>query len=1003
MRRSVFLKRCADRRAGLAPAPISIARRLLPFLVLCLILSLALPGGALPGAVAAARAASADLDAEERAWTEANPTISVGVVSDNEPYSFFRNGQIMGWTVDVLRRLEAATGLSFEIRMGTWHEIYGDFRSGGLDVIADISRTEERSGFIDFTDAYHLRRTVLFHNVDRPLADDGGVDALRHKRVGIIKDIYYAPALHKAGIEAIDYASYRDLMAAVAFGWVDAVLAAEMTGNFFVRENGFSNVIAAGSLPLTDVALEDFRLGVLKDVNDRDKAILHGVLNKAVAALATDELAATTERWLAYRSGHAPSVTPLRLLPEEQDFIESAPPLSIGFISDYEPFSFLADGRGQGLAVDLAHDISAQTGLVLNPVYDNWSNLLARFKAGDLDIIANISRTDERADYTLFSQEYHRIPNAVFVRSGFGPYTGLESLAGKSVGIGKDIYYADKLKARLGNVRTYSTQEDIVLALSRSEVDAAIVALSNGNAIVRRLGLINIEIGGEFEMEGVEREDLRFGVSPQYPFVKSILDRAMSAMPLSRWAALETNWLGPRLAGAAPKRAPLTTEERAYLDAKGVVKVCLDPDMPPFATAGKDGTLSGLAPDIMSLLATRGGFAWQAVTAEGGGNALDTARRLGCDVVPLALEAGILVHGWDVTTPYLRLPIAVATQLHRPFVDGMRDLDGQTVGVVPGRVPANLLGQRYPKVTLVEVASEDEGLRLVQQGRLDALLGTLARLGYLITTMGANDIKISGRIAEHASAVVATRADEPLLDAIFTKLVADLDQDEVQVLLNKQILVPLEQTVDYTLLLQMAGVAALLLAMFLYWNRKLYALNTALNAANQKLHAVSITDGLTGLFNRRHFDTRGTEEFGLCQRNGWLFSIAMVDVDHFKRVNDEVGHVAGDLCLQRLAYMLHRHFRRNGDTVARYGGEEFVVYTMGGTAADFRSHLERLRAAVDSTPVETEAGLRHLTVSIGCHAAVPAPEQSLDDFIALADARLYDAKNQGRNRLVANA
>ncbi|MBJ3775499.1 diguanylate cyclase [Acuticoccus mangrovi] len=949
---------------------------------------------------APARAAGPALSDQERAWIAAHPNVSVGVVADNEPYSFFRNGQMMGWTLDVLHRLEAVIGLSFSIRMGTWPEIYGNFRAGGLDVIADISRTEERLPFINYTDPYHLRRTVLFHNVDRPL-ESLDLDTLRNKRIGVIKDIYYGGALREAGLVTVAYDTYRDLMAALAFGWVDAALAAEMTGNFFARENGFSNVALAGTLPLTEVTLEDFRLGVLKADGNSDRAMLFSILEKAVATLPTEELAAITERWLSYRSGRSFSAGPLRLLPEEQDFVESAPPLKIGFISDYEPFSFLADGRGQGYAVDLAHEISARTGLVLMPVYDNWSNLLEAFHAGDIDIISNISYTDARAEYTLYSQEYHRIPNAVFVRSGFGPYRGLSSLAGKSVGIGRDIYYSDVLQARLDDVKTYATQEDILKALADGEVDAAVLALSNGNAIIRHLGLINIEIGGEFLMDGVEREDLRFGVSPRYPFVRSIIDRAMSAIPLSRWNELDTRWLGPTFSGAARQRVSLTTEEQDFLDSKGVLNVCVSPVTPPYTEVSDDGEFTGVAAEVMTILAERGGIDWQVVPVPVWGPTLAPPPDYECDVVPFAMERTTPNEHWTFTAPYLDLPMAVANRLYEPFVEGVGELADLRVGIVPERSPHDVLIRRYPEVRFVDVESEKVGLGLLRGGELDAMLGTLASLGQLIATSGANDVKVAGRIAEDWRASIATRADEPLLGAVFSRLVATLKDNEAQAILNREMLVRVERTVDYRLLLQLAAVAVLLLGTFFYWNRKLHRLNVALNTANEKLQEISNTDALTGLFNRRHFDDRAAAEFRICQRNGWLFAVAMIDVDRFKPINDKMGHLFGDLCLRHIADIAREYAKRSGDVVARYGGEEFVIYTLGGSGDDFVMRLERLRRELSERPVGTGAGRYTLTISIGCYAAVPLPGQTVSDFVRHADTRLYDAKKGGRNRVVA--
>ncbi len=975
-------------------------RGLLPAIVLCC--ALAVMAALAAVSCGTARAAELDLTEAERAWIAANPSPTIGVVSDNEPYSFYRNGQIMGWTVDVIRRIEARSGMTLNIRLGAWPEIYKRFREGDLDMIADISMTPQRVPFIDFTDAYHLRRTVLFQNIDKPLPRIDGLAALEDKRFGIMRDIYYSGDLTAAGLSPIPYDTYRDLMAALAFGWIDTALAPELTGNFFARENGFSNVDVAGSLPVSSISLEDFRFGTLKP-QDGDAPLLHSILQKALTAIPTEELQAITERWLTYRSGRNLIAGPLRLLPEEQAFIADAPPLKIGFISDYEPFSFLEDGRGQGFAVQLAHEISARTGMVMKPVFDNWSNLLEAFRSGEIDIISNISFTEERDAYTLFSQEYHRIPNAVFVRSGFGPYTGIDSLEGKLVGIGEDIYYAGALTERLGEVVQFSTQEDILKALSAGEIDAAVMALSNGNAIIRRLGLINIEIGGEFLLDGVEREDLRFGVSPRYPFARSIIDRALNAMPVSSWNDLERHWLGPRIAGIANGRDVLSLAEREFLRSKGVIKVCFDPLIPPYSAVDADGRFTGVTADIIARIAELGSFVWQVQPVETWGDNHAPAGSYECDVLPFASAPAVPDSDWELTAPYLVMPLAVATPLQTQFVESLHPFAGKRVGYVPGRTPIDLLQRRYPDVTLVPVADESEGIDRIREKTLDATLGTLGRFGLLLSDMDASDVKISGRIAEETRAAMATPADEPMLGEIIGKLLANLDEEEVDVILNRQMLVQIEESVNYTRLIQLGIAATLVLALFVFWNRQLYRLNTALNTANRKLQEVSIRDGLTGVYNRHHFDERSNENFLLARRNGWLFSIAMLDVDHFKAINDELGHPFGDVCLQQIAATITDYFSRGGDHVARYGGEEFVVFEMGGSSTEFRTRLEAMREAIARTPAGTDSEKRTITLSIGCHSAVPSLSESLGDFLSKADQSLYEAKSSGRNTLVVHS
>lgn len=182
--------------------------------------------------------------------------------------------------------------------------------------------------------------------------------------------------------------------------------------------------------------------------------------------------------------------------------------------------------------------------------------------------------------------------------------------------------------------------------------------------------------------------------------------------------------------------------------------------------------------------------------------------------------------------------------------------------------------------------------------------------------------------------------------------------------------------------------------------------------ARMALEQLATRDGLTGLANRRCFDTTLQAEWQRALRQQQPLSLLMVDVDNFKQYNDTYGHVRGDDCLQRIATAVASEMRAN-DLVARYGGEEFAVVlpnqSLKGAAIvaeRIRCRVERLRLAGVGMPEGGAGGDgRHgagsaqwVTVSIGAATALPAPEAEPSQLVATADAALYRAKHMGRNR-----
>jgi diguanylate cyclase (GGDEF)-like protein len=158
----------------------------------------------------------------------------------------------------------------------------------------------------------------------------------------------------------------------------------------------------------------------------------------------------------------------------------------------------------------------------------------------------------------------------------------------------------------------------------------------------------------------------------------------------------------------------------------------------------------------------------------------------------------------------------------------------------------------------------------------------------------------------------------------------------------------------------------------------------------------AVEDGLTGIYNRRHLLERAAERFATARTRQQEAGALMIDIDHFKQVNDQYGHAIGDEVLRQVATKL-RSQTRDGDLIGRYGGEEFVVFVTSG--ADGANWAERLRAAVAATPIITPAGEIRATVSIGVAGRRPE-DADLDALLIRADAALYQAKHQGRNRVV---
>ena len=170
---------------------------------------------------------------------------------------------------------------------------------------------------------------------------------------------------------------------------------------------------------------------------------------------------------------------------------------------------------------------------------------------------------------------------------------------------------------------------------------------------------------------------------------------------------------------------------------------------------------------------------------------------------------------------------------------------------------------------------------------------------------------------------------------------------------------------------------------------------------NRTLELLALEDALTGLANRRQFDLFIHAEMGRAKRSQGSLALLMIDVDHFKRFNDQYGHLAGDECLRTISAIIRENIKRPGDLAARYGGEEFAVVLPGTDYVGAFLVAEKIRRAVQQAGIEhNESPEGTVTVSLGVSACSPTSQELPDDLIGASDKALYVAKASGRNMSV---
>lgn len=923
-------------------------------------------------------------------------TVSIGVVADNEPYSGYGPSGIQGFSIDVLDEVSRRSGVEFNFRLGSWPEIYGAFLRGEIDAVDEISWREDRAEKMLFTRPYHVRKTVVMHDANRPIKPVTQMDDLRDMRVGVLRDVFYADLLRSAGLDLHQYSLQSDLVRALAFGWVDAIIGSEVTLQYFARAQGFANLKVVSNAPLDGGKGEDFRIAVHLNMPE-----LHRKLDDALARIDPAWIANVQERWQEYggKSLQAPTFT---LTQAQQATVRQSQPVRVGLMRDYAPLSFEEGGQVRGLAVDVLSRVLELTGLRSVPVVGQWEELVEMFKRGEIDLMTNISDLPARRAFARFTDPYHFVAVVGFTHSPTLRLRSADDLAGLRVGYPGGIFYENKLKEYLGqNAIPFGDQASMFHALAGGQVDLVLGVLENGNHWIRELGLKDIYVAGDLNLDGIVSEDLRFAVRPALEPLVPIINQALDSITPTERRVIENRWLGAQIPNPSslPDPVRLTEAERAVLaQKKDRLKFCAHPDWLPLDGV-TNGRHAGLASAMLAYFASQLPVSFDLHATSSWQESLSALEAGRCDFLPAAPTSLRGSEKYLLTDAYYNLPTVVLGRIQSPFIGSLSDLGDSPIGVSGGDGFAADLAFRYPGLNIVTVESERQGLEKVRSGELYGYIGTLATTSQTLQELGLADIRVIGRVPGDTSIAMVTMSDQTVLAGLLRRLVTGVPNEDLTQMEATWVTVPYKDRLDYTLLWQIMAGTVLLLGLLFAWNRKLRALNRKLEIANRKLAEMGATDQLTGLGNRTMFE----KEFALCfnaaQRGQNYFLVAMLDVDHFKKVNDTLGHAAGDECLRQFAQALKRTFRRGSDRLVRYGGEEFVIFACLDSQSGVHERLDDFRKSFGAQPIVFEGQEIALTISIGYCLSVPARESKAGDWLQAADKGLYSAKHHGRNRV----
>lgn len=447
-------------------------------------------------------------------------------------------------------------------------------------------------------------------------------------------------------------------------------------------------------------------------------------------------------------------------------------------------------------------------------------------------------------------------------------------------------------------------------------------------------------------------------------------------------------------------------KEKEYLKNEAL-KICIAPNWMPLEAIDEKNMHTGMGADIKDIIEKRINKKIDILYTNSWSDSLNAIKNEKCQILSLSKKTKSRSNYLNFTQKIFKIPYVIVTKRDKFFIDNFDEIKNNKFAVVKSYAIQEDLKEFYPNTEVVEVEDIEQGLQLVQDGKVYGYIDTTASIGYAIDKNEMYNLKIIGKMPIGYDLSYGVIKEKTELLSILEKAISTISKEERERIYRKWIAIENKKVADYSLIWQIVSFSLFIILLLGYWNRKVLKSKKELEKANELLELakleiknknkilekLAITDKLTKIYNRSKLDEIIKDELNRANRFETTFALCLLDIDYFKSVNDTYGHIVGDKVLVSFATLLKNSIRET-DYVGRWGGEEFVFIITNTNQEQLLHFTEKIRKKIESHNFDI---VKNKTASFG--VTLFKKGDDIETIIKRADDALYKAKKSGRNRI----
>ena len=703
-------------------------------------------------------------------------------------------GRPSGILNEYWQSLGSKTGFSFTFRQAEdFNESLELVKNGAVDLHAGIFYTNERSGYLEYSDPI-LEIDYYIYSTD-DLETPESLEQTRGLVLGVVQGGYSENYIRKVlpSSHLAVYKDFKSLFQAVLNKELKVFISSDIHLGYYLSIRNLDN-------PFTHSRTALFSQ-VYYGASAKKNHHLIKKIKTAQKQLTDTENRELKERWLNFKVKNVLSPKLATLTDEEIEWLREHPVLRVSNELDWPPYDFNVNGIPAGFSIDVLNLISKRLGIQLDYVHGySWNQLQEMLRSREIDIIHSLNRSEFRERFILFTEPYISNQTVIVTAKDNKDIRGVEDLTGKTIAVINGYNQEKVLRNEIEGAAfvTVSTPLEALKSVSSGEADATIRFNGVASYLIREHLLTNLKFVNEFEIEGDNLHELFLGTRDDWPILRGILQKGLDSISREEMNGLRQKWLSFKIQLDPSEQVRFTDEELQWLANHREITLGADYNWPPFEFVDEDGVHTGIASDFVKLIEGRTGLKIDVKTGVWA-EIIDQMKKKEIDGLSCAVETRERTGYLSFSKPYLGVPSVIIINENNHAINDIEDLRGKTVSINSGSFMHEWLKTGYPQINLHLSASNEESLEAVSYGEVDAYIGNLAVANYVISKRLLTNLKVVKKLEILETRVsVAIDKHQPLLVGIIQKALDSLSETERQDILQKWYSVLTEKKVQLT-------------------------------------------------------------------------------------------------------------------------------------------------------------------------------------------------------------